>query len=551
MTKASLMPDQKTTWGSYAPIIAEWFERSVKTSLVQRLWEKDASLWTKNTVAQAEIRERLGWLDVVRPMKELAAELTSFSKEIRKAGFSHVLLLGMGGSSLAPEVFQRVFGNKEGHPKLLVLDSTDPDRIMDLAKEIDLRTTLFIVSSKSGSTIELVSLCKYFFDRAKSAVGEKAGDQFIAITNLGTPLEVLAKTHRFRKVFLTPEDVGGRFSALTYFGLVPAALIGIDVKELLNEASRMMERVSPNFTASRNPALMLGIGMAVLAKEGRDKLTILTSSTLTAFGAWLEQLIAESTGKDDMGIIPVAGEPPASPEIYGEDRFFVALILDSDPKAELETLLSALQKSGHPCLVFSLKDKQELGGEFFKWEMAVAIACALLKINAFNQPDVQAVKDKTKARLLMAESRKVLSVKVSSEPFYSFWKAVKPGDYIAILAFLPDRKPLREKLVELQRSLRDLTHAAVTIGIGPRYLHSTGQLHKGGPNTGSFLLITSAHQEALTIPGEKFSFADLELAQAMGDLEALETKGRRGFHARLDSPRPEALEALIVQIGKN
>ncbi len=538
-------------WGSYAPVIAQWIERSRKSFLVQRLWEKDPSLWTADATTQREIRNCLGWLDVVRPMKELAGDLALFSKEIKEAGFSQLLLLGMGGSSLAPEVFQHVFGPKAGSPKLLVLDSTDPERVRDVEKEIDLQKTLFIVSSKSGGTLEPISFFNYFFDKVQLVRGENAGEQFIAITDPGTPLDTLAKTNHFRRAFLAPEDVGGRFSALTFFGLVPAALIGVDVNRLLDEAWRMMEKTSPNSIASENAALTLGIGIAVLAEEKRDKLTILTSSTLRPFGDWLEQLVAESTGKEEMGIIPVVGERPASPETYGEDRFFVALTLDSDPKAELETLLSALQKAGHPCLSFRLEDTYELGAEFFKWEMAVAIACALLKINAFDQPDVQAAKDKTKALLQMTESGKALSVKTSDGSFNSFWKAAQSGDYLGILAFLPDREPVREKLAELQSLLRDRTRAAVTLGIGPRYLHSTGQLHKGGPNNGLFLMITSRHTEDLPIPGEKFSFADLELAQAMGDLEALETKGRRVFHVRLDSPTPGALEALVAGMRKS
>jgi len=538
-------------WGSYAPVIAQWIERSRKTSLVQRLWEKDASLWAADTAPQREIRNRLGWLDVVSPMKELAGDLALFSKEIKEVGYSQLLLLGMGGSSLAPEVFQHVFGPKAGYPKLLILDSTDPERVRDVEKAIDLQKTLFIVSSKSGGTVELISFFRYFFDKVRSARGENAGKHFIAITDPGTELETLAKTNHFRRVFLAPEDVGGRFSALTYFGLVPAALIGVDVSRLLDGAWRMMEKVSPNSGVSENAALTLGIGMAVLAEEKRDKLTILTSSTLRSFGDWLEQLIAESTGKEEMGIVPIVGEPPASPETYGEDRFFVALTLESDPKEELETLLSALQKAGHPCLTFRLDDAYELGAEFFKWEMAVAIACALLKINAFDQPDVQAAKDKTKALLQMTASGKPPSVKTSGGSFNSFWKAVQSGDYLGILAFLPDREPIRKKLAELQSLLRDRTRAAVTLGIGPRYLHSTGQLHKGGPNTGLFLMITSQAAEGLPIPGEKFSFADLELAQAMGDLEALEAKGRRVFHVRLNAPSVDPLDDLIVQVQKS
>ncbi len=528
--------------------IQEWLEKIARLSYVRRIWEKDASLWTKDPAGRKEAGSRLGWLTCVKKMKEEAGTLSSFSEEVRAQGFSHVVLLGMGGSSLASEVFQTVFGGRPGYPALVVLDSTDPARIQDIENKIDIQKSLFIVSSKSGGTIELVSLFKYFFEKVKSFKNEKAGEHFAAITDPGTPLEELGKRLGFRRIFPAPEDVGGRFSALTYFGLVPASLIGVDVQKILESAEKAMEDSSPGTPISDNAAALLGVQMAVLAEEGRDKLTIVTSNTLESFGDWAEQLIAESTGKEGFGIIPVVREPLGGAEAYGEDRFFVALLLEPDDNAALLRRLGGLEEAGHPVLIFKMKEKTDLGAEFFRWEMATAIACALLKVNAFDQPDVQAAKDSTKVILKKVEGGGKLSVIESSTSLESLRELIDPEDYIGILAFLPDRPEIKNKLLDLQAAIRDLTKKAVTLGIGPRYLHSTGQLHKGGPNTGIFILITAAHAGDLAVPGDKFSFAELELAQATGDLEALEQKGRRVVHVRLPDLSPESLDSLCAGI---
>ncbi len=535
-------------WGAYEKSIKVWTEKCAKQSLVKRLWQKDPTLWKTNPSEQAEIISRLGWLDAVRRMRSHAADLISFADTVRSEALTDVVLLGMGGSSLAPEVFQNVFGNKPGYPKLSVLDSTDPGRVRDVEVSVNLSKSLFIVSSKSGGTVELLSFYKYFFEKIKALFPDAPGGRFVAITDPGSPLESMAKKQHFRRVFLGFPDVGGRFSALTYFGLVPAALIGVDLDKVLSSAESMIRRCSAEVALDQNEAVPLGVGMAILAEAGRDKLTILSPPAFESFGDWAEQLVAESTGKEDMGVIPVVREPAQMPQPYGEDRFFAAFLPAFGNKGSLEAKIETLKKSGHPVLTFCLPEPEDLGGEFFRWEMATAIASSLLKINAFDQPDVQAAKDKTKALLKKIESGQALSAPASNDSLESFWESLKNRDYVSLLAFLPDREPVRKALVRLQAEIRAASRAAVTLGFGPRYLHSTGQLHKGGPDSGIFILFTSESSEDLSIPGEKFSFAQLELAQALGDLEALKSKGRRVFHLRLKDASAPTLERAVDQI---
>lgn len=536
----------KESWGDYQESLSEWTDRAAKQSLIPRIWAGDVSLWTGDPEGQKEAGARLGWLTASRQSKDLVGDIQSVVSEVKKAGFAHVVLLGMGGSSLAPAVFQSFFGSAEGYPELIVLDSTDPLQIKDTEKKIEIEKTLFIVSSKSGGTVELLSFFKYFYDKVRSRKGEDAGGHFIAITDPGTPLETLARKHRFRKVFLAQSDVGGRFSALTYFGLLPAGLIGVDLDKILEAAQDMAAAVSSSVAVRENAALSLGIGMAVLAEEGRDKLTLLTSPSLESFADWAEQLVAESSGKEGAGIVPVVREPLGAVEAYGHDRFFVALLSGEGKTAEnsaLEKRLGELEEAGHPVLRYRFREKWDLGAEFFRWEMATAIACALLKINAFDQPDVQSAKERTKALLGASVAGKEIPVKISERDMGMFWENAEEGDYAAILAFLPDRPELREVLADLQREIRDRRKMAVTVGLGPRYLHSTGQLHKGGPNKGVFLLVTTEHAEDLPVPGEPYGFSRLELAQAMGDMEALEEKGRWVFHYRLK-------EASVVELQR-
>lgn len=533
-------------WGAHEVSLNEWFDRAAKQELVKRLWQKDPTLWKKDPALRAEIRDRLGWLDLPQRMPSETGAIVAFAEELKKAGTAHLVLLGMGGSSLAPELFSSVFGSAVGTPPLRVLDSTDPAKIREVEKNIDLAKTVFIVSSKSGGTIELVSLYKYFFQKV-SAAGLKKEERFVVITDPGTPLAELAASNGFKR-FNAPADVGGRFSALTVFGLLPAAAIGVDIRKILESARRMANACASEADIRRNPAAALGVAMAVLAEEGRDKLTLLTSPGLTAFGDWAEQLVAESTGKEGSGVIPVVGEPIARPEAYGDDRFFVAMSLEEELDASFEASLDALAAAGHPVLRLKLSDRHDIGGEFFRWEMATAIACSLLKVNAFDQPDVQAAKDKTKAILKQLEAGRALEVRESPVTLASFWENAEAGDYVAVLAFLPQSAALEERLAALRSQVRRKTKLATTIGIGPRYLHSTGQLHKGGPKSGVYLLLTTEHPEHLPIPGEKYGFAELELAQAMGDFEALESNGRWLAHVRLPGLSDKELDAAFAKI---
>jgi glucose-6-phosphate isomerase len=528
--RMSVETSQKFLWGKSEPLIQEWLKNAKKNRLVERIWDKDASVWTQELGAHKEIVSRLGWLEAPSRMREALDEIGAFADEIKKEGFESVVLLGMGGSSLAPELFQKTFGNAPGCPALLVLDSTDPAQVLEIEKSVNLEKTLFIVSSKSGGTIELLSFFKYFFAKLEAIQKEKAGSHFVAITDPGTPLVDLAKEKKFRKIFLGFEDVGGRFSALTFFGLVPAALIGVDIEALLDRAEDLPQK-DPQ-------ALELGVAMAVLAEEGRDKLTLWTSRGLESFGDWAEQLVAESTGKEGMGVIPIVGEGPISGDVYGNDRFFVALFLDGVDNQELEQKLDVLSKAGHPVLILRIRDLLDLGAEFFRWEMATAIACALLKINAFDQPDVQAAKDKAKALLKKMGQGQKLEVKNAVLDLKQFCAELNEGDYVGILAFLPYKEQALTKLKTLAAKIREASGKAVTLGMGPRYLHSTGQLHKGGPAGGNFILVTGSHSQDAAVPGESYSFGELELAQAVGDLEALEAAGRRVVCVKFEDLKP-------------
>lgn len=534
-------------WGAYEAGIRDWFAKCEKSRVIPRLWQRDPSLWSKDPAVQKEIKNRLGWLALPRAMRSHLPELKAFQDEVKGAGFTHAVLLGMGGSSLAPEVMQSVLGNVAGFPKLITLDSTDPARIKDVESQIDPAKTLFIVSSKSGGTIELVSFFKYFYERVRSVKPEEPGSAFVAITDPGTALETSAKQHKFRKIFLAPEDVGGRFSALTVFGLVPACVIGADVAKMLNAAERMMAQCSMEVSLEENAAFALGLGMAVLAEEGRDKLTLLASDSLSLFGDWAEQLVAESTGKDGSGILPVVREPLEAAENYGTDRFFVELSLESEAKIN-SSGAQALALAGHPVFSIQVKQVYDLGAEFFRWEMATAIACALLKVNAFDQPDVRSSKEAAGRFLEKTKEGKAPEPRVSDRSLEIFWENAEPGDYAAILAFLPDREPIRQRLLKLRDAIRHRAKLAATLGFGPRYLHSTGQLHKGGAANGLFLLFTAPASEDLPVPGENYTFAGLELAQAMGDYEALENNARWAVHVRLSELSEKALDEACAQI---
>jgi transaldolase/glucose-6-phosphate isomerase len=492
---------------------------------VERIWSKDHTVWKDDPT---EIVDRLGWLDVIEAMHEQVEALTTFAAEVRDEGFTHVVLLGMGGSSLGPEVLRQTFGSADGLPLMHVLDSTVPAAVQGLTAEIEPAHTLFLVSSKSGTTIEALSFYRHFRILVGAAVGhEEAGESFIAITDAGSPLEGLAEEEGFRRIYLNPPDIGGRYSVLSYFGLVPAALMGIDVNKLLDRAQEVHEATAAGEPAHMNPGVWLGAAMGSMAKEGRDKMTLVTSPGLSGFGLWVEQLIAESTGKEGSGIIPVAGEPLLEPSEYDDDRLFVYVRLTGDDNDAIDSAVAELRTAGRPVLLLELRDLYDLGGEFFRWEFATAVASSVLGIHPFDQPNVQQSKDLTSQLLQSYKELGLLPAVEAPGDFAGLLAQAKSRDYLAIMAYVRQTPEIDAILTGFRRDISKKLHIATTLGYGPRFLHSTGQLHKGGPDAGLFLQIVDDQESDVPIPGEEFSFNVLSEAQALGDLQALQAAGRR------------------------
>jgi len=516
-----------------APVSAQ-LKQLEASAVVRRIQEKDASLWSADPSAQKEIRERLGWLQVADHMKERIPELTALKQELVSEGFSQALLMGMGGSSLAPEVFRQTFGAVKGALDVHVLDTTDPAAILAVADQLNLAKTIFIVASKSGTTLETLSHYRYFWQES----GGK-GRQFLAITDPGSQLADEAQAKKFRRTFLNPADIGGRYSALSYFGLVPAALGGVDLGGLLDQAANMVQACSPSVPVAENPGAWLGAVFAESAKAGRDKVTIVIPKAVASFGIWAEQLIAESTGKQGSGLIPVADEPLGPPDVYGNDRLFVRLVLPGDDADAAR--FDALSKAGHPVVTLKLSDPLGIGAEFFRWEYAIAVAGVSLQINVFDQPNVQEAKDLTKKVLsegnpptvgegIRWSGQKGSTLNAAIETLLA---QVKRGDYVALLAYVGPDAEHDAALGAIRLAIRDKHRVATTLGYGPRYLHSTGQLHKGGPNTGVFLQIVGDDPDDLPIPGETFTFGVLKQAQALGDFQALRNHGRRVLRVQM------------------
>lgn len=517
-----------------------------------RLWQKDHTLWSREP--QPELTDRMGWLELPDSMERPAGELRAFADKAKADGIKHVVLLGMGGSSLAPEVFQKTFGNAAGYPELHMLDSTHPAAVQSVAARIDPARSLFLVSSKSGTTTETNSFFYFFWDKLKSLKAEP-GEHFVAITDPGTALEKLAAERKFRATFNAPAEVGGRYSALTVFGLVPAALIGVDVGEVLARARAMSRACGAAAAAGGNPGLILGAALGELALVKRDKVSFLCSPSLTAFPSWVEQLIAESTGKDRKGIVPVANEGVGAPEKYGADRFFVYLRLSGDENHDLDRQVAALEANGHPLARIDLSDKYDLGQEFFRWEVAVAAAGAALGINPFNQPDVQLAKDLSKKAMEKKSSGKKSGagrkneVSVMDQERFglalSAWlNGKKKRDYVVVQAYLEPSPANAEKLQAIRASLRDRLGAATTLGFGPRFLHSTGQLHKGGPNSALVLQIVDQPADHLSVPETNYTFDALIEAQALGDLTVLKQRRRRVLRVNLGGDPAAGLDRL-------
>ena len=515
--------------------------------VVARIWCKDHTVWMPDPT---EITDRLGWLTVTEIMWARLDELTKFAQAVRDEGTRSVVLLGMGGSSAGSEVLRQTFGSAEGYPELIVLDTTVPAWVQNVTKSIDLARTLFLFASKSGDTIESNVLYRHFRALVGEAVGsDGAGRQFVAVTDPDTSLADLARRERFRRVFTNPPDLGGRYSVLSYFGLVPAALTGLDTALLLERADWMRERCASSAVAHDNPGARLGAAMATLALQGRDKLTLVVSPSIGSFGLWAEQLVAESTGKEGKGIVPVAGEPLLAIDAYGNDRVFVYLRLEGDDNAETDAAVGRLESLTHPVVRLHLRDKYDIGAEFFRWEFATSVAGSLLGVHPFDQPAVQAAK--YVAVRLMDQYRRTGNLSMTKAPFsfQEFISDAGPGMYVAIMGYLQPTPETDRTLQSLRRKISERYGVATTLGYGPRYLHSTGQLHKGGPNTGLFLQLTSRHTEDIPIPGEAYTFGVLADAQAQGDLEALKSVGRRVARVELVPDVPAAIDRLTAELA--
>jgi transaldolase/glucose-6-phosphate isomerase len=553
--------------GAVQAALADW----TSNNKVQRLWAKDASLWTNTDEGQW-----LGWLDIVQKQLAQKQQFTSLAEEIRAAGFTHLLLLGMGGSSLCVEVLKLTFGKIAGHPQVVVLDSTDPAQIRAVEKQVDLAKTIAVVSSKSGSTLEPNIFKQYFFERIKQAVGAaEVGKHFIAITDPGSKMEQVAKSDGFRHIFYGVPSIGGRYSALSDFGIVPGAIQGLDLVKFLGRAGDMERACGANVAADQNPGVVLGAILGTLQRAGRDKVTIFTSPAIGDLGAWLEQLLAESTGKQGKGLIPVDREALGAPDVYGKDRVFIYLRHEPAPDAKQDAAIAALEKAGQPVVRILVADIYDVAGEFFRWEIATGVAGSLMGIDAFNQPDVEASKIETRkltseyeakgslppespivadAGILLytdARNAAVLKQATAGDATLSGYlrahlNQLKAGDYFALLAYIQMNEAHEQRLQVMRHTVRDKKHVATCLGFGPRFLHSTGQAYKGGPNSGVFLQITCDDASDLPVPQQKYTFGVVKAAQARGDFQVLAERGRRALRVHLGAD----LEAGLAQLHK-
>ena len=515
----------------------------IERRVPQRIRERDHTVWRSDP---REIADRLGWLDAGDFLRPHLAELNAFVDQVRGEGFQDVVLLGMGGSCLGPEVLRSSYGPVSGYPRLTMLDSTVPGQIAAVSSAVDPGRTLFVVSSKSGGTIETLSFYRYFRGLADGALSaQNAGSNFVAITDEGTPLQHLAADEGFRRVFLNPANIGGRYSVLSWFGMVPAALAGIGVERLLDSAASMRDRCLGN-DPEANPGLQLGALLGSAAREGRDKVTLIAPPSIAGFGLWVEQMIAESLGKEGRGIVPVAGEPLLPPDCYGNDRLFVFLqapgcdgILDS---------VDRLRQAGQPVALIAVQDCSDLGAEFYRWEYATAVAGAIIDVHPFDQPDVQGAKDNTDGLLDNYLQQGSLPERPISGSIASILEQAETGDYFAIISYTSIDAEYDELLRQLRDRVMRKCRIATTAGYGPRYLHSTGQLHKGGPGNGLYLLLTMGSHKELPIPGQRYGFDVLAEAQAIGDHQALTKLGRRVVSVDLGDDPVDGLRRLLDEI---
>ena len=568
------LPDELR--GAVDQAAADW----TVNNKVARFWQKDSGLWTRDGE-----EKWLGWIDIVERQRKDLAALASLGAEVKTSNFQTVLLLGMGGSSLCPEVLSLTFGQQPGFPELRIVDSTDPEQVWTVRNEVNLASTLVVVASKSGSTLEPNILKQFFFNEMREVVGaDQAGCHFMAITDPGSKMEQVTKEEGFRNIFYGDPTIGGRFSALSNFGVVVSTLAGLNTEKLLAEAAKAT--ASAKLEPDNNPAVKLGLTLGMAAKAGRDKLTIFTSPEIYDLGAWMEQLIAESTGKQGLGITPVDRETIAAPQFYGKDRIFVYIryagTADSSADSSLAAKVAAIEAAGHPVVTIEIADLYEIFGQFFTWEVATAVAGSVMGINPFNQPDVESAKIETRALTAAYEQTGKLPVRepvfvtladgqefklYATEAYAAMLKKAAPaqtlagylrahlnqiqaGDYFAVLAYLP-MFPMHEAVIQgLRHKVRDAKRVATCLGFGPRFLHSTGQDYKGGPNTGVFLQITADHAVDVAIPGQKLSFGVVIDAQAAGDMAVLESRGRRALRVHLGSGVATGLKTLAAAIDE-
>lgn len=537
--------------GQFSSAYSTALEAAVGNQLAQRIWQRDHTVWNP---APTEISNRLGWLDIAERMQPEAAALTLYARTLQAEGITHALLLGMGGSSLAPEVYSLLLGS-EGVITLGVVDSTDPEYIEQFAATYDPTHTLYIVSTKSGGTVETLSLFKYFYNQAQASLGAHAGRHFIAITDPGSSLATLAEAHKFRSTFLADPNIGGRYSALSHFGLVPAALLNLDLGRLLAQAQ--LAASSCQLPDASNPGLQLGVALATLAQAGRDKLTFFAPAALQPFGDWAEQLIAESTGKHGQGILPVVAEPLGTANDYGNDRVFVALGEQTSATTEL---IAQLQAAGQPVIELSWDDEYSLGAQYFLWEFATAVAGHALGIQPFDQPDVESAK--VQGRAFVDEYTRTGTLPdgeqqpLSAAGLQAALADVPPNGYIALQAYAAPNPALTDALQALRGRILHTQQAASTLGYGPRFLHSTGQLHKGDAGNGVFIQFVTeppSANEDLSIPdaagqaASSLSFGVLKAAQALGDAAALRAAGRRVVSFAVTGNLAEQLRAILKE----
>ncbi|MBA3827661.1 MAG: bifunctional transaldolase/phosoglucose isomerase [Taibaiella sp.] len=567
---------QDISYGPFKKEIESAYASMDEKQVGARLYGKDPSLWKTEPEEAKMITESMGWLTLPDNYAPVAADILTFAKSIKEEGYKHAVLLGMGGSSLCSEVARATYGTTGGYLELLVLDNTSPAAILDIEKQVDIEKTLFIAATKSGNTAETLSFFKYFYQELQKKGNANTGNNFVAITDAGSPLVKMAADYKFRKVFINPSDIGGRYSVLSDFGLLPMALMGIDINAIMAGAKQTKTSSDASVPVAVNPGISLGVVLGICQRQGRDKVTFVLSSSISSFGFWVEQLLAESTGKEGKGLIPVNGEQLGDPDVYGKDRIFIQMYLPSDDTIADEQKLKALEAAGHPVVRIRVTDKMALGGEYYRWEIAVATAGVVIGINPFNQPNVAESKKNTND--LLAEWNKDGSFK-KADPIlkndglsiYSsaqvamladknttatafinaFGALAQPGDYIAFLPYFLMTDDRTKILQEWRMRMRNELKTATTLLNGPRYLHSTGQLHKGGPATGLYIILVSDESNDLPIPGEKYGFATLHEAQSLGDFRSLNDKGRRVIRINLGKDIDKGLETIWTSLRES